>query len=395
MAIMEYCPHVIQENADKLRKQSPSTSDHPTALYLYLKATGQVNSDEFRSSWRSNTKSYEEWRALVTPSLEVTHLPSGSFLLQFTFSLEKPYLSGDDNDFYIIDNPVVRDKVFRWPMVRPSSWKGSLRHALWQLSYKKNHEQIQRIFGDIRDDNTGKAGRLSLYPTFFDKTDLEIINPHSRSDRVGKNPILFESVPRNSRGTFTVLYVPFDRVGENRSETFLEVADDLRLIFDGIKAMMTVYGFGAKTSSGFGLATNQLQKERSLQVVGLVDRKGSSAEAKSPNSPPADYLLAEDEVHPDFLTDEGKPVSEAQYCQLLKARGESFNKRRKKTFKGFVRWCNAEGKAIIEKAAQLANAPKETEAPKRAIAKRTDFFTWDKLQEVIEELIQLMKGAEK
>ena len=184
-------------------------------------------------------------------------LPQYSFAISFEFMLSQPYLSKDDDAFYIIDNPVRKDKVFKTPFVAPSSWKGNLRHALWQLGHREG-VQVNRLFGETRDDDTGQAGHLYFYPTFFDKIGLEIINPHDRERRVGKNPILFECVPLETTGRFTLLYVPFDRIGQDETETRGQVAEDMTLLAQGLQAMFTTYGFGAKTSSGFGLADETL-----------------------------------------------------------------------------------------------------------------------------------------
>lgn len=247
----------------------PATTEQATTRYHYLVATGQkANADEVRSTWSKKQLpvkvvpvDHELLKLIAEPTLDLAILPPCTFALHFTFSLAQPYLSKDDNPFYIIDNPIVRDKVFRLPMVRPSSWKGSLRHALWQAGRTKDDPLIQRLFGEANDnDNTGKAGRLHFYPTFFDRTSLEIINPHNHTTRVGKNPILLESVPADASGTFTLLYAPFDRIGEEAAETHVEVAADLKLVVEGVQAMMTLYGFGAKTSSGFGLAAERLME---------------------------------------------------------------------------------------------------------------------------------------
>ncbi|RMD65479.1 hypothetical protein D6833_02915, partial [Candidatus Parcubacteria bacterium] len=39
---------------------------------------------------------------------DLTIFPTGSWALQFTFTLRTPYLSRDDVDFYILDNPVKK-----------------------------------------------------------------------------------------------------------------------------------------------------------------------------------------------------------------------------------------------------------------------------------------------
>jgi len=223
---------------------------------------------------------------------DFTILPTYSFTISFQFMLAQPYLSKDDDAFYIIDNPVRKDKVFKTPMVAPSSWKGSLRHALWQLGHRHGgkeytDEQVKRMFGEAGGDETGLAGRLFFYPTFFDRMSLEIINPHDRVRRVGKNPILFESVPPGAKGRFTLLYVPFDRIAKDEAETRRQVAADLTLLAEGLQAMFTLYGFGAKTSSGFGLAEDSLVGQGSL-ILHMEDR----AEATEKEDPAEDPLQA-------------------------------------------------------------------------------------------------------
>jgi CRISPR-associated protein Cmr2 len=235
-------------------------------------------------------------------------LPSHWFIIQFRFRLAKPYLSQDDDPVYIIDNPVRKDKVFKVPMVAPSSWKGKLRwvatkfladqaDTLSDEEFAQRRMQLTLLFGDEKGEEPGEikelakyldeakakrsakelyrrkvkeyfgvdldkplphhAGRLYLYPTFFDRIDLEVINPHDRRTKAGTKPIYFESVPIGAKGTFTLLYVPFDligRPGDHRKE----VADDLETVAGAVQAMMLTYGFGAKTTSGFGVAEDAL-----------------------------------------------------------------------------------------------------------------------------------------
>ena len=89
---------------------------------------------------------------------------------------------------------------------------------------------------------------------------MEIINPQDRKTRASSNPIPFESVPRDSEGNFTLLYVPFDHIGEDEKETHEQVTEELKLVAQGLQAMFRIYGFGAKTSSGFGLAKEKIEK---------------------------------------------------------------------------------------------------------------------------------------
>ena len=40
---------------------------------------------------------------------DLTIFPSGSWAINFNFNLQKPYISKDDTDFYIIDNPIRKE----------------------------------------------------------------------------------------------------------------------------------------------------------------------------------------------------------------------------------------------------------------------------------------------
>jgi len=244
----------------------------------------------------------------MLPDLSV--FPSNSWAIKLDFTLRKAYLSKDDREFYILDNPVRKEWVFQVPYIAPSQWKGVLRAAMVQelkrwwgnLSaeeraariedFAKRRFRMTLLFGDEKGEEPGslkglakyldnlggeraanlyrekvkqffKAGAesslphhqgwLHFYSTYFDRIGLEVINPHPRDTGAGKQPIYFECVPAGSeddptRGTFTLLYVPLGEVTED------EMKADFRAVAEGLKAMFTVYGFGAKTSSGFGRA---------------------------------------------------------------------------------------------------------------------------------------------
>ncbi len=252
----------------------------------------------------------------ILPS--ITDISYGSWALNLPFTLRKPYISRDDTDFYIIDNPVKKEWVFKVPYIAPSQWKGALRSAmvqdlvsslnerlidekkftgerlrLWRLfgnetdgtsdflnhslarfsigaitrdekdkhAWKKNFEDKTREVGNDfeselvhkdhrKGDIEGFQGSLHFYPTYFDKISLEVINPHDRESGAGKNPIYFECVPKDTDGIFTLLCVPL--VGPEVSKD--DAKEDLKAVARGIRVMMTIYGFGAKTSSGFGMA---------------------------------------------------------------------------------------------------------------------------------------------
>lgn len=238
-------------------------------------------------------------------------LPPGSWFLQFTFTLAKPWMSKDDDPFYVAEsvNPVRKDKVFKVPMMSAAAWKGLLRWTVMhvRLAQKKDTltpEQFAQerfvqtlLFGDEKGEEPGgtkdfaafldslkpearadyerllrehykveaneplphHSGRLTFYPTFFNLIDVEVINPHSRKTRAGTHPIYLECVPAKARGTFSLLYVPFDLIGQDETEIRRQAAADLQLVAEGIQAMMLTYGFSAKRTSGYGVAEDEIQ----------------------------------------------------------------------------------------------------------------------------------------
>jgi CRISPR-associated protein Cmr2 len=320
-----------ESQAESLRRQLLTKADF-SLIYHYLEATSIADKNAFRTAWQQNLPyvSNQEWLDFIQPSLpDLSVLPFGSFFIQFEFKLLKPYISRDDNPFYIVDNPIVREKVFRYPMVRATAWKGSLCHALWQMGYQKEDEgdkgeQVQRLFGTANDEkpDDGKSGRLYFYPSFFDKVGLEVINPHDREKKAGTVPVLLESVPTiDAQATFTLLYAPLDCIGKNEADPSQQVFDDLQLVAEGLQAMFSIYGFGAKTSSGFGLA--DVTGEGQL-VVHYPDKKAQNPKPQEPTSPkavhdflakyPAEYL----DMKPKQLKEAGVPNELRQQTKEIK-----------------------------------------------------------------------------
>lgn len=241
--------------------------------------------------------------AAPTPP-ELGQLPSGSLFLQCTFRLAKPYLSRDDEPLYIVDNPLRKDKVFKVPFISATGWKGLLRGTmmltlaeeaadLHEHVFVEQRLQLTRLFGNEKEveladeeeerwqsfldarkprargryreflreaTRTGfRTGRLQCYPTFFDRMDLEVLNPHGRATRAGTQPLVFECVPIGARGTFSLLYVPFDLAGEDREVWLSDLKADLPLLAEAISRLLLRYGFSAKRTSGFGLAEDVVQ----------------------------------------------------------------------------------------------------------------------------------------
>ncbi len=289
----------------------------PGGLYYWIRHKSQAWLQERRELMRDTLGlEYHSPLSPILPALSA--FPPGSWTMRITFTLKRPYLSKDDTDFYILDNPVKKEWVFKVPYVAPGQWKGALRAAMvrdlvaglhagrkdettfiqerlrlyrlfghekdgteeflnraltlhrvgpqpeneqqakqWEEQYRQTCDQVAREFEEhVRNAGYRKAkvegfqGRLHFYPTFFDRIDLEVINPHPRDTGAGKQPIYFECVPVGTQGVLTLLYVPLD-AGPTDETTCKQ---DLTAVARGIRAMLTEYGFGAKTSSGYGVA---------------------------------------------------------------------------------------------------------------------------------------------
>jgi CRISPR/Cas system CMR subunit Cmr6 (Cas7 group RAMP superfamily) len=100
------------------------------------------------------------------------------------------------------------------------------------------------------------SGCLYFYPTYFTGIGLEVINPHIRKTGAGDQPIYFECVPAGKEGRFVMTCVPL--YGKNAAVMEKNVIECLQQVAEGIEALMTRYGSGAKTSGGFGLAEEQV-----------------------------------------------------------------------------------------------------------------------------------------
>ncbi|WP_457753982.1 RAMP superfamily CRISPR-associated protein [Thermococcus sp.] len=248
-------------------------------------------------------------------------LPAHSIYIQIKFMLKRPYLSRDDEDFYIIDNPIVKDKVFKLPMIRSTTWKGALRFAALKVfeeelnreKWKETREKIFRLFGNEKDnfenylnylisnkikntqedvDNEWKThlrergyitekiesfrGRLIFYPTFFDKMSLEVITPLRRDTKTpAMGPIYFEIVPESAIGVFRLLYYPFDLIAKGEFDRIKrEAEEDMEFLAKSLRKMFYEIGFSAKKTSGFG-TVEKIQKEN-IKIVpkdGEVDVK--------------------------------------------------------------------------------------------------------------------------
>jgi CRISPR-associated protein Cmr2 len=244
----------------------------------------------------------QAYRHLLTIDLEAVMmaLPRGAAAWEFAIQLARPFISKDDAPYHICDNPLRKEKVFRVPMMSSTGWKGALRAAAVRLlvkdaeslsaeAFARHRLCLTRLFGNEKGweeaadpaayldhiggtqaacqyretltqltENGFLAGRLRFFPTYFDKVAVEVINPHDRETKAGKLPIYFEVADIGSQGDFALLYVPFDLVGQPRAQLRAEMVRDFMVLGPALRAMFLTYGFGAKTSSGFGVVKEQL-----------------------------------------------------------------------------------------------------------------------------------------
>ena len=286
---------------------------------------------------------YQQYHVLWETSPDLELLPAGSFTISFGFTLTAPYISKDDTALHLLDNPVKKEWVFKLPYVAATQWKGALRMAVRQENgWDNNNADLLRLFGSANDnDGTGNNGRLYFYPTFFDQLSLEVINPHDRKTGAGSQPILMESVPSGTTGAFTLLYTPLDRIGKDEAETRQQIFADLLLVATGLEALFTLYGFGAKTSSGFGVADNAVEDGKLvLNIPDVTFSQDAAPQVQAPDDKYLTYLDETGQVKPAFGgSGEGGLLSNSEYRE----KGEQHGGGSLSEFRNFRRWYGEHG----------------------------------------------------
>ncbi|MGQ9631547.1 MAG: RAMP superfamily CRISPR-associated protein [bacterium] len=231
--------------------------------YKSLLHTRQADSPYTKELIRPALENLREM-GIYPPSVEISSLPRGTTFIQFPFVLAKPYMSRGTEELYIHENPIVKEATFKVPMVQSSSWKGIMRKVVRIAIQDRGlpEETLDDLFGNEGDlsENyeNAKQGELFFYPTFFDKIDLDVINPHGRKTRSGKNPILIEMAPPGAAGVFSLLYCPFSLIEASDSELNERLSQILPLLATSIREMMTDYGFSAKRTKGYGAVRDEL-----------------------------------------------------------------------------------------------------------------------------------------
>jgi CRISPR-associated protein Cmr2 len=198
---------------------------------------------------------------------DFTSLPDSTwFAMDVAFELASPWYSKDDRPFHVLDNPVRKDRVFGVPVMSAASWKGALRWACRMRAglseHLESHEMsmngwsdppwIIHLFGNEKGEGAQfQSGALVCYPTWFDKIGFEVINPHQRETRAGTSPILYEVVPKRTKGKLRLLYAPLPGEMDNDQ---IAPDDFIGNLIDSIKALLETYGISAKRTAGWGTA---------------------------------------------------------------------------------------------------------------------------------------------
>jgi len=371
----------------------------------------------------------------IVPDLQ--DLPPGSWFLQFTFTLARPWISKDDDPFYVTEsvNPVRKDKVFKVPTMSAASWKGLLRWTAMHTRLVLQKDKLAAdefakerfvqtlLFGDEKGEEPGQtkdfaayldalkpearqdyerllrdhyklssddpllhhSGRLMFYPTFFNLIDVEVINPHSRETRAGTHPIYLECVPIGAEGTFSLLYVPFDLISKDEAQTKKQALEDLKLVAEGLQAMFLTYGFSAKRTSGYGVAEETVSNGFvQIRIEETQSPPLPVPSAATPNLPK--YLQAPGKLKDEYLNPDGtfRERSDAELKGMSKSDRQEYEKARK--------WWEREGKALA------SQPPAEVEPEKPETQKPTwmkhEFASFAELNAVVKELLEQQTGAQ-
>jgi len=256
---------------DRVAALRPDTKPLPPELVhpVLEIATDKRTAGIWFGDWRTQSRPTHSGisrieKAIFTPDINLTLLPVGSWYVDIVFTLKKPLLSKDDHLFYPTENPFRKDRAFQFPVYPGSSWKGCLRSAFLEAHGPEAAKPRETLFGSdppgsgSTKDRELRQGRLTFFSTCFTATDAKldwaVINPHDRRKRTG-TPVFYECVPVGAQGRFSLLYVPFD------SHPAHAVSDSLNLLTmlaEPLQYVLGIKGFGAKTSSGFGVVRDKL-----------------------------------------------------------------------------------------------------------------------------------------
>ena len=251
-----------------------------------LRAWHDKKKDEARQDYMQQAVAQERKHSFLSdlhlePDYTRAFLPEPDwFAIDVSFRLTSPWYSKDDRPLHVLDNPVRKDRVFGMPFMSATSWKGLLRWACRMQAGLSEHLEkhdmrmegwqdpswILHLFGNERgEDERFRSGALVCHPTWFDKVNFEVINPHDRARRAGTQPIYYEVVPAGTTGMLRLLYAPLPGEIERDQTTPDAFIQDL---IDSIRALLENYGISAKRTAGWGKARIDLKKSKLLFLEG-------------------------------------------------------------------------------------------------------------------------------
>lgn len=154
-------PFILNENQVKKGYKNVKVKNFPLEWLKknFLKDSFEIQSQIIQKA-KIYSNLYEDFRELE--KLINQHVPY-SFGIWVKFELKQPYFSKDDEEFYLIQNPVLKEKVFKVPMIRGSGWKGAIAGAgkkiieeLYENGENKNGKDIwSYIFSYLKIFGTG------------------------------------------------------------------------------------------------------------------------------------------------------------------------------------------------------------------------------------------------
>jgi CRISPR-associated protein Cmr2 len=181
-------------------------------------------------------------------------------------------------------------------------------------------------------------------------------------------------VPQGAKGTFSLLYVPFDLIGKDETEIRKQALADLQLVAEGLKEMFLTYGFSAKRTSGYGVAEEGVSN--GFVQIRIEETQTPPAPAAAPQLPK--YLQAPGKLKDEYLNPDGtfRERSKAELKAMKKSDRQDYDKARK--------WWEREGKALASQP-PAEPEPKPAEAPTPTWLKR-NFSSFAQLSEIAKTL---------
>lgn len=195
-------------------------------------------------------------------------LPPCSWLLHVKFRLHSPLITSDQRLSRILaKNAFLKEPLTERPEIRATSWKGATRYAAEMLGAQSG--TVGKLWGSATehgDDADSQKGRLIFFPTFADDApDMAVLTPlyeERRTPWSGRAPVHIEALSAGTDLSVTIGYIPYDLLAQQSNGSPGCSADqlcdaaiaDLALTCRALFAVLFVYGIGAKTSSGYGLA---------------------------------------------------------------------------------------------------------------------------------------------